>query len=430
MTAQLHVYDFDDLTQAQKVALLTSASMEVDTGCELVSFDDLSVIQDLSGYLDASQGNVSWSDDGSVTVHRACSITLSYELAWGSALVRVYQIVTDRTLGLSARENLGVFALTTPDKPLGTYVTDDQGIQQPTFTVTGQDRLYYLNRQLEDNYFVFDFLAAGEPTTENPGGTRQKVLAAVRQAFLDASIPLATVLIDNTAAVSEIPRTLTWSKFPDPSDGGFAGALAGGDWINTGQPNTWADVINDLLSLVNYQPVWCDDSGFYRCTPAVDPATVAPLFTFDADAPDSTVTVDRLVNRKDIWSVPNVWVFVNSTVLANVWPYEGNGVYTVVNQSNGPSSIDQRNGLRFPQQIELAAATQDDLVAQGNVRVASDISSAFTVQMTSAPFPIVGHRDVFIYNDQRIDGGTAKMLATSWSIPLNGDPVSWTLASA
>jgi hypothetical protein len=338
---------------------------------------------------------------------------MATELPWGSSLVRLFQTLTDNLSGLAARRNLGVFCLTAPDQVLGETVTLDDGSQATGYTVSGQDRLYLLQRQIGSSWVV---------------GPDHSVLQAVAEAF--AAAGLSGVQIDTTASAATTPGFMVWPLVAtDDTSSTATGSvtLADGTTTDGSGPTTWLTVINDLLALVAYRGVWCDENGIYRCGPYTDPGMRPSQFTFDADADDSTVGVSR-TRTQDLWKAPNTWVFIQSNLPDGVVPADGAGIYyPPPNATDGPASESARNGLKWASVVSFTAADQASLVAQGDAQIAKDKRAGLTLQITTAPYPCAGHFDVFTYRDQAIPGGQVKVQATSWQIPLNGDPVSWTL---
>lgn len=402
--------DWTDLDPDAQAALIAAPSLEVDAGCELLGFD-LTVVEDISTDLDASTATVQWN--GNATVHRGCSVTLSRRLNWGSDLIRLYQTLTDEVSGVSARRNLGVFCLTEPDQPIGETPA--------SYQVTGQDRLFLLNRQVGYSYVVYS-------------GTN--VLAALAQVFVDAG--LTGVQIDSSKASATTPTDMVWPLIPatDTSSAAPTVTDTGSDATDPTAPATWLRIVNDLGGLIAYRGVWADENGLYQLGPYTDPSSRAPTFTWDANSVTSVVGVQRTVTR----TTPNVnkWIFVNTSLPDTTMtdsssdeidvpavPVEGDGIYTVVNASDGPASVDARNGLVWPTQINYAAADQASLESMGDNRVAADKRTVATAAVTTAPFPAASHFDIFTWVDSGLDEQSWKVEATTWEVPLDGGDVSW-----
>lgn len=367
----------DHLTTAQVTALLQAPNLSVDFGAELLALD-LSLVADISD--DLAGGSV--ARNCNATIHGTCDLSLSRALTWGVDLIKPYMTLSDGTV--HARWNLGVYMLTTPDRQVG---------ETPeTYDVQGYDRLHLLQREVGSDYSV-------------ASGTTYR--AAILQAFTDAG--LSGVLIEGSAADDTLPALKTWP-------------LVSKDEANPDQtdaPVTWLRIVNDLLQPINFRAVWADQDGLFRCQSYRDPSTRAVEFTFDADDEHLTIIGEDRTLSEDVWATPNRWVFRGKNFGTGV---EGNGVYTVVNQSDGPTSIDAR-GLRWTSVIDYEAASQAKLVSLGDRRVAADKRVTSMLSLTTGPFPAAGHFDVYQLNDSTI--GSRKVQARSWRMPLDGDDVSW-----
>lgn len=372
----------DGLTAAQVEAILRSTYLHVSYGCELLT-PTLQVVEDMSA--DFGGGTVTRTMDA--TIHGTAQVKMSRELVWGVDLIRPYMTVTDEQANTAARFNVGVFCLVTPD--------EDRGETPGTYNVQGYDRLYLLNRPIGDTYTV----AAGVG-----------YLAAV--AAVIAAAGLTGVLLDTTAAAKTLPAPMTWPLIRDPN------STSSTDNSNA----TWLRVVNDLLAAVNYRGMWCDENGFYRSAPYVNPRDRAPEFTFDSGT--RTVLGSKFTITKDVWSAPNRWVFIQQNRDASLpAPVEGAGRYTVNNVAEGPTSQLAR-GLVWTSVVPLDAADQVTLVAQGDQRVAADMAVSETRKVTTSPFPAAGHADVAIHDDPEL--GAVKVQALDWQLDLGGADVSWT----
>lgn len=419
------VLDWADLTPDQETALIGTLAPSIAVGCELLNFD-LTLAQDLSEALDTTTGDVAW--DGTALVHRDVSLTIAADLAWGIALVRIYRIVTDTVTGLSARRNRGVFCLTTPDQPAGAQIENAQSpiVGKTAYTVTGLDRTYLLDRLVGYSYYI---------------AAATNVLTALAQAYSDAGLP--GFLIDGSASASVLPTDMTWPLVSSGADDtsstdvtSYSADPAIAAANSAAGSATWRTVINDLHSLISYRAVWADDDGNLRSTPYADPSTRAPQRTLDTTDPiASLVSPDRTIT-KDLWGAPNRWIFVWSNmppdISGNQQTPDGTngGIYEVNNYTDGPSSQTARNGLVYTSQIEFTAASADDLIAQGDAKVAADKRVVQTFKITTTPAMVTaGHFDVFDLLDPAIDGGAAKVQATSWTESFTNDDTAWTLES-
>jgi len=360
------------LTAAQVTTLLTGPRVEVSAGLELLDSANV-LVEDITN--DLLSGQVDRSNYADV--HGTCNLAISRELAWGKDRVRPYLTLSDN--GVTARFNLGVFVLTTPDSK--------RGETPASFDVSGFDLIYLLQAGPSDTYMV----ASGVT-----------YLAAV-QAVITASGVGSTVQLDGTLQSTTLPAPMVWALTPD-------------------SPSSWLRIINDLLSAISYRGLWANEDGVFRSGPYQDPSVRPVEWTFDtANLTTNLVGEDRSL-ASDVWAARNWWRFVRKD--ASTQPTEGAGMYTVTNPSTGRTSVAALGRtVRAPVQY-LEAADQASLVSQGDRIVATDQAVSRTFEITVDPLPIAGHFDIV----QLIDAGDSdKCQVSSWTMPLDGSPGRWTL---
>lgn len=362
----------DHLTDALVRALLTGDAVTVTPGLELLDTSN-SLVEDISD--DLVGGEVARANFADV--HGTCSLDLMRELAWGRDRVRPFMTLSNDDT--SARFDLGVFVLTTPDSVRG----DDD----PTYSVTGFDLMHLLQDGPGDTYMV----AAGET-----------YLDAV-QAVVSAASPGSVALLDGTRQSTVLPEDMVWALTPDA-------------------PASWMRICNDLLAAINYRGLWADQSGTFRSGPYADPSTRAVEWVFDTtDTATDILGEDRTLTA-DVWGARNWWRFVRKDMATT--PVEGAGIYTVTNPSTGRTSIAAlgrtvRAAVQF-----LDAADQASLEAQGDRIVAADQASSREFTISVDPLPIAGHFDVV----QLLDAGDDDVCQVSaWTLPLDGSQGRWTL---
>lgn len=409
------------LTADQQQTLLTSVRPSIGVGIELLpfDFDPTQSGTDLSKYLQRDdQGGVQW--DGSQPVPRQVTLTLAYELPWGTAMVRVYRTIYDSVSGLSARVNRGVFCLTTPDQAIGQTALVD-GVRRKIYSVTGSDRSTLLDRLA--GYSVV------APMLDDNAQTLP-VLTDLAELYAESGVPV--FFINSVASASLMPDDSVWPILPTGSDDTSSTdhqVTAGVDPTITanadnGNAATWRQMINDLHSLVSYRAVWCDEAGALQSGPYADPAVQATTVTIDAAVP-GTMAIDRTVSA-DSWGVPNVWICEWSNMTdangdeVTAVPNEANdgstGVLVLRNDDQGLSSIQARNNLEYPQSFSFTAATLDDFLAQCYAQKARDLRTVTTYRFNLHPVycAVLGHFTVALLKDPQIEGGSAKVQITSW----------------
>lgn len=361
-------------TDAQIVGLLVAENLTVGAGCELLDASDV-VVADISD--DLVDGTV--RRECLAAVHGTCELTLTRALAWGRDRVRPYMVLSgDTGLGyVEARFNLGVYVMTSPERVLRS---------DATISVNGFDKLHLLQALVGDSYSV-------------PAGA--SYLDAVRAAILAAGAG-ALVLLDASAADKTLPAAMSWP-------------------LSSESQASWLSIVNDLLAAIGYRGIWADQDGYFRSEPYRDPRTRPLEWRFNVDDARTTIVGEQRTLTQDTWGVPNYWRFLRRDLTtAGV---EGQGQYTVTNDSDGPTSL-QALGRRVARVEFLDAADQASLIVQGDAIVATDRRVSAVLALTSGPLPIAGHFDVAAYTDGQTPNLT-RLQARSWELPLSGADMSW-----
>jgi hypothetical protein len=365
------------LTAAQVTWLIQGApGIVVGHGAEITDLDQEDVT-DLGE--DFAGGTIERS--AYATLHGTARFEISTPLEWGSVVIKPYMTITDGLL--VARFNLGAYFTNTPKRPTRE--------SPPTYDVVGYDLLYRLDTTIGDSYGV----AKGS-----------LVLEAVENILISRGY--TKYLIDQARYDAVTPDNKTWALDP---------ALS------------WMTVVNDLLAMVGYQGIWSDWNGYLRCERYIRPDDRAYEWYLPADTYDSILGDDAEVEY-DYHEAPNRWVGVRSNSPEDDPPVEGDGVYTYTNEDIGPTSIAARQGLVITRQESLDVASHADLITRVQSMADADMSVPTTIATSTGPFPLAWHFDRYLIDDPDI-GVATDVLATQWSLPLNGDDMthSWTALS-
>lgn len=361
------------LTEAQVVWLIRDApGLEFAAGCELVD-TNLTVLADLSDVLqDGVVERQSYAD-----LHGTATLTLERALDWGQALVRPYMVVS--ASGIEARFNLGAYYTSAPKGTLGA--------DPEIFEVTGYDILDVLNTPVGESYAV---------------AKDEGYLFAVEQILINEGV--TQYLIDQSRADATLPSPRVW-----PMD----------------ENTTWLSIVNDLIGAVGYAGIWSDWDGRLRVQPYRSPSSRPAEWLYDLDIATTMLGPDRPYER-DLYRSPNRWVFYRANNIDGPAPVEGNGVFTYVNTSAGPTSVLARGGRVFTKPVPLDVADQAALVDAGRRVVDADLRNPVKVTPSTSPNPLHWHFDRVALLDPAM-GPFNQMLATSWKLPLNGDdmPQEW-----
>jgi len=358
------------LVEADVVALIQdSASLTVAGGLELLDMD-LNVTKDLTD--DLQGGTVTRS--AFADLHGSLSIRLSTELEWGQAIVRPYMILSDPSV--SARFNLGAYFTSTPKKTVGFY--------PGTFDVIGFDIIQALKDTVGEVYAV-------------DAGT--SYLVTIEAILLDRGF--TKYIIDQTAAASVLPTAKVWAL---------------------DENITWLTVVNDLIAAIGYQGIWSDWNGYLRVQQYISPAQRSAEWFYTADEHSAMLGNDRSIIT-DYYDAPNRWVAVRSNNVDEVAPEEGNGIFTFVNQSVGPTSVDARGGRSITRYLNLDVVDHAALVSTAQVSIDADLRLSTKYEVTTSPNPLHWHFDRMLVNDPDL-GEFLEVMGTQWTLPLNGEDMS------
>lgn len=364
----------EEFSVAQIQELLTGDYITYTAGLELLDTNNalVSDISDnlVSGEIDRLNSNL---------IHGTCKLRIEGALSWGRDRVRPYLTVGNGVI--SARFNLGVFVLTTPDSARG----EDPVI----YDVTGFDLLYLLQSSLSDTYVV-------------PAGTTY--LSAI-QDIITASGITGTVHLDGTLQSATLPETMVWA-------------------LDQTSSITWLEIINTLLASINYIKLWVDENGIFQSSPYIAPLDRAIEWTFDTSDVSQNIVAPSRKLSSDVWGAHNWWRFVRKGMTEQ--PVEGAGIYTVSNPSSGVTSIATiGRTVKAPVRF-LEASDQTSLVAQGDKIVAAELAVSRSFDISIDALPVAGHWDIVNYIDE---GMTDKCRVLGWAIPLDGSPGRWQLES-
>lgn len=360
------------LTAAQVTALIRDApATSMGFGCEIVD-RALNVVRDITTSTRAgSVSRTSYAD-----LHGAATLAIAEELDWGAVLLRPY--VTVRSPTTLARFNMGAYWTSTPKTSYG---------RNPlVHEVDGIDVLDALRSPVGESYSVA--VGAG-------------YLASVESVLVALGFPAGAYVIDQTRASAVLPSARTWL-------------------LDEG--TTWLGIVNDLLGSIGYAGVWSDWDGRLRIQQYTSPSARAAEWVYDTLPETSMLSPVRTVER-DMYSAPNRWVFYRSNNVEGAAPVEGNGVWTYINETTGPTSVEGRNGRVFTKVTGLDVADQDALVAAGQRAIDADMRTTAKVELSTWPNPLHWHFDVVELQDPEI-GPTSKALVTKWTLPFDGKPMS------
>lgn len=289
--------------------------------------------------------------DGFRTIHRTIDLTTTAELDWGRERVQPWVRITGADW--VDEVPLGVFAMTAPGLT--------GGRKPPLFQVQGYDLLYLVDQHLQRPVS----LPADAP-----------ILGSVADLLVQAGF--GTVALDASRASDVLSAARSW-----PVDAGVV---------------TYLSVINDLLAMVGYQPLFVDADGVPSSAPLPAPERRRVAWRYDSTGPvageQTMVRAEGQARPDDYTDRYNHWYFFMNAHDREVPLTTDDGIFTYTNDTDGRSSVQARGGLVVSRVEGLEAATHDDLVQQAFRLIAEDIHAATTVDWTTKLNPYHGHRDV------------------------------------
>ena len=358
-------------SQAQIVRLIQDTpSLIIDTGLELLD-QSLTVIDDLSE--DLAGGSV--GRNSYATLHGTAQLLLSRELDWARAIVRPYMTLSDGVT--TARFNLGAYLTSSP--------TTDTEQSPVTLDVRGYDILHVLNTRVGESFVVNQgesYLSAVEDILQTQGFTQY--------------------ILDQTAAAATLPSPRLWVLDDN---------------------TTWLNIVNDLLAAIGYLGLWSDWDGKPRAIPYQLPTDRAPEWYYETSLYSSMLTPSRVIER-DFFDTPNRWVFYRGDNADLPAPVEGNGIFTYVNQNDGPTSVSARAGriVTATEQVN-DFFDQTTLETQGRMRIESDLRLKTTFKLGVAPNPLHWHFDRVAVSDPAL-GALTECLVTDWTLPFSAEDMT------
>lgn len=359
------------------VTLIEAPVVQVSAGLDLLDSSGV-FVADISADLTA-EGSVIARNMAN-KIHGTATLTISRELAWGRDRVRPWvELSADGQT--TTRWNMGVYVMTTPQR--------NAGETPPTFSVDGYDLLAVLDTPYGS---TFSAAAGAVPLTLIASMlTSAGIVNAIDQAAIASTLPAGSVVV--------------WP-------------LA--------QESTTLAIINDLLGRIGYGPLWIDRDGKARSGPLVDLSSVSPMWAYSTTSATTSVSEQRTATA-DFFDAANRWVFINDDPGLGT-SVEGAGVYTVLNSTDGPTSVTGR-GRTITKVVKLQAVTQSALVAQADRIVAADKRLSLAVSVNVGPNPVHWHEDTVTFADA--DLGVSGLFSVSeWRFDLGGGDMGLQLEAA
>jgi hypothetical protein len=364
----------DTMTVDEVTALLRdSPDVEIGAGVELIDMNldilDDSIATDLNG------GTV--QRDSYATLHGSAVLDIGRTLDWGSALVRPYATYD------GVRFDLGAYFTS-----VGEGSSDDATLHG----VQCHDILLALANRVGSSYSV----AAGTA-----------VLAKVEEILISQGF--SQYAIDATRADAVTPAGRSWMLDDN---------------------TTWLTIVNDLLASVGYAGIWSDWRGRLRCEPYVAPRDRGAEWIYYGYGDRSQLARTKRITN-DLFDRPNKWIAYRQNNIGGTAPVEGDGVYTLTNETIGPTSFEARGRWITAPLIMVDAVDQAALIAAAQTRREADMAVVEQIAVEVwHPMPVHWMFDRCTVLDPDYLG-IREVVTTKWTLPLAPSSanmqLSWTV---
>lgn len=148
-------------------------------------------------------------------------------------------------------------------------------------------------------------------------------------------------------------------------------------------------IVNQLLSEINYKPLWFNSYGVAVLEPAFTPTAINVTKTIDAMNPE-TLVIPGITRQTDVYSAPNVFLCICSNADKDA-PLIATGENT-----NPQSALSiQRRGRRIMRVVQVDnIASQNELQAYADRLVDESLTTGETITVTTGLLPGFGVDEV------------------------------------
>jgi hypothetical protein len=172
---------------------------------------------------------------------------------------------------------------------------------------------------------------------------------------------------------------------------------------------TKLQIINELLSALNYDPLFFDENGVAVARPYVSPDLRASEYTYVDN--EASVIFPDVSETLDLFNIPNQFVLIVSQPDRPVLK----SVYTNTNAGSPTSTVSRGRIISDYRSVDAADQTTLDSLAQSAAFKASQIYQS--VDFSTAIMPQHSYNDVLTLRFSRL-GIDAKYEEIGWTMPL------------
>jgi hypothetical protein len=250
------------------------------------------------------------------------------------------------------------------------------------------------------------FLLSTPPRKEDTTGTYREIEAYdLLQLLTDDKVDTRYTVASGINYITAVGTVLTGASIADQNLTPTTLTLpADRDW----EPGTIKlQIINDLLSAINYYSLEFNENGQAVAKPYISPSARASEYAYKNDS--TSVIFPGVEQHIDLFAIPNKWVLVKSEPDSGVLI----GSYTNTNPSS-PTSTVSRGRTIISYQSKVEAADQATITALA-ARAAYEASQVYeAVPFETAIMPFHSNADCLTLEHTRL-GIYAKFEEVSWS---------------
>ena len=168
-------------------------------------------------------------------------------------------------------------------------------------------------------------------------------------------------------------------------------------------------LVNDLLSSLNYIPLYVDEQGFYTSRKYVSPLYRAVDYTYADD--EFSVMFNGLKYGLDIFNTPNKFVRYTSNP-------DGDSLRSEYINDNPLSQLSTvRRGRTIPDILKVNDIADQDTLDDLTAKVAFEASQKYgKVKVSTATMPMHSHDDLICINNSKL-GIYGNFVEINWSMP-------------
>lgn len=189
---------------------------------------------------------------------------------------------------------------------------------------------------------------------------------------------------------------------------------------NPGTPRL--QIVNDLLSSINYTGLRATDNGILESVPNIDYEKKTPVWTFD-DTNSTGLYMDDFGDEQDLFAIPNKWVGLTRSD-----GDEASFKSVITNEDpNSPFSYQNRGRwiTRVTENVEAVSQQVLDSIILGNLTRATNASRKFTISHPWVPLNL--NDTVKFINTEFGINTTCRVTKMSMDMTLPGALVTTTL---